>query len=65
MKKLTKDKISLLFLIFNILLLSLSIGYFSYALMLLKNIETTLRICIIVFFIILSILCIKSNEKYI
>jgi len=52
MKKLTKDKISLLFLIFNILLLSLSIGYFSYALMLLKNIETTLRICIIVFLII-------------
>jgi len=63
MKKLTKDKISLLFLIFNILLLSLSIGYFSYALMLLKNIETTLRICIIVFFIILSILCIKSIMK--
>lgn len=63
MKKLAKDKISLTFLIFNILLLSLSIGYFSYALILLKSIETFLRIGIIIFFIFLSILCVKSIIK--
>ena len=63
MKKLTKDKISFSLLIFNILILSLSIGYFSYALILLENIETPLRIGIIVFFVILSILCIRSIIK--
>ena len=63
MKKLTKDKLSLSLLIFNILLLSLSIGYFSYALILLKNIETFLRIGIILFFIFLSILCVRSIIK--
>ena len=63
MKKLTKDKISLGLLIFNILLLSISIGYFSYSLILLQNIETPLRIGIIIFFIILSILFIKSIIK--
>jgi len=63
MNKLTKDKISFTFLIFNILILSLSIGYFSYALILLKNIETLLRIGIIIFLIFLSMLCIKSIIK--
>ena len=63
MNKLTKDKISFTFLIFNILILSLSIGYFSYALILLKNIETILRIGIIIFLIFLSMLCIKSIIK--
>ena len=63
MKKLTKDKISLGLLIFNILLLSLSIGYFSYALILLESIETPLRIGIIIFFVILSIFFIRSIIK--
>ena len=63
MKKLTKDKISLTLLIINILILSISIGYFTYALILLKNIETPLRIGIIVFFILLSILCVRSIIK--
>ena len=63
MKKLTKDKISFSLLIFNILILSISIGYFSYALILLENIETPLRIGIILLFVILSILCIKSIIK--
>lgn len=63
MKKLTKDKISLGLLIFNILLLSISISYFTYALILLKSIETPIRIGIIIIFIILSILCIKSIIK--
>ena len=63
MKKLTKDKVSFGLLIFNILLLSISIGYFSYSLILLQKIETPLRIGIIVFFIILSILFIKSIIK--
>ncbi len=63
MKKLTKDKLSLIFLIFNMIILSSSIGYFSYALILLKNIETPLRIGIIILFIALSILCIKTIIK--
>jgi len=63
MKKLTKDKISLTLLIFNILILSVSIGYFSYGLILLESIETPLRIGIIVFLIILSVLFIKTIIK--
>ena len=63
MKKLTKDKFSFILLIFNILLLAVSIGYFSYALILLENIETPLRIGIIIFFIILSIIIINSIMK--
>lgn len=63
MKKLTKDKISLTLLIFNILILSISIGYFSYGLILLESIETPLRIGIIVFLIILSVLFIKTIIK--
>ena len=63
MKKLTKDKFSFILLIFNILLLAGSIGYFSYALILLENIETPLRIGIIIFFIILSIIIINSIMK--
>ena len=63
MKKLTKDKLSFSLLIFNILILSLSIGYFSYALLLLENIETPLRIGIIIFFILLSMICIKTIIK--
>ena len=60
MKKLINDKISFSLLIFNILLLSISIGYFTYSLMLLKSIETKIRIGIIIFLIILSILFIKT-----
>lgn len=63
MKKLTKDKMSLTLLIFNILILSVSIGYFSYGLILLESIETPLRIGIIVFLIILSVLFIKTIIK--
>ena len=63
MKKLTNDKISLTLLIINILILSISIGYFTYALILLKSIETPLRIGIIIFFILLSILCVRSIIK--
>ena len=63
MKKLTKDKINLTLLIFNILILSVSIGYFSYGLILLESIETPLRIGIIVFLIILSVLFIKTIIK--
>ena len=63
MKKLTKDKFSFILLIFNILLLAGSIGYFSYALILLESIETPLRIGIIIFFIILSIIIINSIMK--
>ena len=63
MKKLKKDKAGLTLLIINILLLSVSIGYFSYSLMLLEKIETTLRIGIIVFLIILSVLFIKTIIK--
>ena len=63
MKKLTKDKIGFILLILNILLFSLSIGYFSYSLFLLKKIETLLRIIIIIFFIFLSIISIKSIIK--
>lgn len=63
MKKLINDKISLSLLIFNILLLSISIGYFTYSLMLLKSIETKIRIGIIIFLIILSILFIKTIIK--
>ena len=63
MKKLTNDKMSLTLLIFDILILSISIGYFSYGLILLENIETPLRIGIIVFLIILSVLFIKTIIK--
>lgn len=63
MKKLINDKISFSLLIFNILLLSISIGYFTYSLMLLKSIETKIRIGIIIFLIILSILFIKTIIK--
>lgn len=63
MKKLTKDKISLTLLIINILILSISIGYFTYAMILLKSIETPLRIGIIIFFILLSVLCVRSIIK--
>ena len=56
MKKLTNDKISLTLLIYNIIILALSIGYFSYSLLLLKKIETILRIGILIFFILLSIM---------
>ncbi len=63
MRKLKKDKIGLTLLIINILLLSISIGYFSYSLMLLEKIETTLRIVIIVFLIILSVLFVKTIIK--
>ena len=63
MKKLASDKISLTLLIINILILSISIGYFTYAMILLKSIETPLRIGIIIFFILLSILCVRSIIK--
>ena len=63
MKKLTNDKMSLTLLIFDILILSISIGYFSYGLILLENIETPLRIGIIVFLIMLSVLFIKTIIK--
>ena len=63
MKKLTNDKMSLTLLIFDILILSISIGSFSYGLILLENIETPLRIGIIVFLIILSVLFIKTIIK--
>lgn len=55
MKKLFKDKFGFMLLIFSIILLAGSIGYFSYALILLQRIETLLRICVIIFFVILSI----------
>ena len=55
MKNLTKNKFGFFLLILNILLLALSISYFSYSLMLLKRIETLLRIGIIVFLILLAI----------
>lgn len=63
MKKLTKDKFGFFLLVFNILLLAGSIGYFSYSLILLQSIETLLRIGIIIFFIFLSIVCIVSIIK--
>lgn len=63
MKNLTSDKLGFLLLVFNILILSLSIGYFGYTLILLKNIETLLRIVIMIFFIFLSILCVISIIK--
>jgi LCP family protein required for cell wall assembly len=63
MKKLTKDKFSFALLIVNILLLAGSISYFSYTLLLLGKIETPLRIGIIIFLIILSILCIITIIK--
>ena len=65
MKKIFKDKISLALLIINISSLALSISYFSYSLILLKKIETFLRILIIFFFIILSILLIILTIRYI
>ena len=63
MKKLAKDKISFALLIINIIILALSISYFSYTLLLLKNIETFLRIGIIIFFVILSIICVINIIK--
>ncbi|MBP3920700.1 MAG: LCP family protein [Bacilli bacterium] len=63
MKTLKKDKISLILLIYNIIILALSIGYFSYALLLLQNIETLLRIIIMLFFVFLSIMIVKSIIK--
>ena len=63
MKKLTNDKMSLTLLIFDILILSISIGYFSYGLILLESIETPLRIAIIVFLIVLSVLFIRTIIK--
>lgn len=56
MKKITKDKIGFSLLIFNIIILAISISYFSYSLILLKKIETLLRIGIILFLIIISII---------
>ena len=56
MKKITKDKISFILLIFNIIIIALTISYFSYSLLLLKSIETLLRIGVIIFLIILSII---------
>lgn len=56
MKKLTKDKLNFTLLIYNIIIIALSISYFSYSLLLLKSIETFLRIIIILFFIILSMI---------
>lgn len=63
MKKLAKDKISFTLLIYNIIILALSIAYFSYSLLLLKNIETILRIGILLFFIFLSVMCTISIIK--
>lgn len=63
MKRLTNDKLGFSLLIFTILLLSISIGYFSYSLILLESIETPLRIGIIAFLIILSVLFIKTIIK--
>lgn len=63
MKKLAKDKTSLTLLILNILLSAGSISYFTYSLMLLKSIETPIRIGIIILFVILSMLCVKSIIK--
>ena len=63
MKKLVKDKLSFTLLIFNIIILSISIGYFSYSLILLESIETPLRLGIIAFLIILSVLFIKTIIK--
>ena len=63
MKKLTKNKFGFSLLIVNIIMLAISISYFSYTLTLLGKIETTLRIGIIVFLIILSVLFIRTIIK--
>lgn len=63
MKKLTKDKVSLTLLIYNIIILALSISYFTYSLLLLQNIETFLRVGILIFFVFLAVMCIKSIIK--
>ena len=63
MKNLTKDKVSLTLLIYNILILALSISYFTYSLLLLQNIETFLRIGILIFFVFLAIMFTKSIIK--
>ena len=58
MKKLVKDKFGFFLLILNIILFALSIGYFSYSLLLLQRIETLLRLCIIAFFVLIAIVCV-------
>ena len=63
MKKITKDKFGFTLLLLNIILFSLSISYFCYSLFLLKKIETFLRIGIVIFFVILSIICIYTIIK--
>ena len=65
MKKLKKDKLGLILLILNITFLAISISYFSYSLILLKKIETLLRICITLFFITSSIILIVFIIKFI
>ena len=55
MKKLFKDKFGLILLIFSIIMLAGSISYFSYSIMLLQRIETLLRLGLLVFFIVISI----------
>ena len=63
MKKLTKNKLGFSLLIVNIIILAVSISYFSYTLTLLGKIETTLRIGIIVFLILLSVFFIRTILK--
>lgn len=63
MKNLTKDKISLTLLIYNIIILALSISYFTYSMLLLQNIETLLRVGIILFFIFLAVMFTRSIIK--
>lgn len=58
MKKITKDKFGFILLLINIILFALSISYFSYSIILLKKIETLLRIGIIITFILLAIIAI-------
>lgn len=63
MRKLTRDKFGFFLLVFNILLWASGIGYFCYSMLLLKKIETLLRMLIIAALIIVSIICIALIIK--
>ena len=65
MKKLSQDKLGFSLLIINIILLTFSISYFSYSLILLKKIETLLRLGVTLFFIILAIILIVFIIRFI